>query len=185
VPKSCQGIVSNGRTPPPRAACPSLAPAPQLSTAGILAAQRPPSSPRSCPDLSSLQISSQSVNVAASDRPSQDSIEPSERLSRASTPGTSARRSRSRKIAATGDKTSRKARSVLGRFRALRRIAAAKMAQSPIRIDTSVHGTKRGFSDEGNGDSENSSALEFEDPAQGETGLPGLPPFLNLPLPGQ
>ncbi|KAL1964089.1 hypothetical protein VTN77DRAFT_7507 [Rasamsonia byssochlamydoides] len=50
------------------------------------------------------------------------------------------------------------------------------MAHSSVRVDTNVHGTKRGFSQE---EDEALSAVEQE---PGAGGPPSLPPFLNLPF---
>ncbi|EED19935.1 protein-tyrosine phosphatase 2 [Talaromyces stipitatus ATCC 10500] len=56
------------------------------------------------------------------------------------------------------------------------------MAQSPIRIDTDIHGTKRGLPYDG---SEGSDYVPVGDEDQVDTQttapVPGLPPFLNLP----
>ncbi|KAL1982466.1 hypothetical protein VTN96DRAFT_1313 [Rasamsonia emersonii] len=52
------------------------------------------------------------------------------------------------------------------------------MAHSSIKVDTNVHGTKRGFSHDD--DDETSSAGEREPVAAG--GHPSLPPFLDLPV---
>jgi protein-tyrosine phosphatase len=60
------------------------------------------------------------------------------------------------------------------------------MAQSPIRIDTDIHGTKRGLPYDG---SEGSDYLAVPDEDQVDTqttaSIPGLPPFLNLPYTGE
>lgn len=171
--------------PPP--ACLSKQPlpgrfvAPQPWKVGNLAAQRPPSSSRSCPDLSSLRISPQVANAADPEPPVKSAREFTESTSRSSSPETPSRRSRSRKLASTGKRASRKARSVLDRFRALHRKAAAKMAHSSIKVDTNVHGTKRGFSHDD--DDETSSAGEREPVGAG--GHPSLPPFLDLPVSGE
>lgn len=163
--------------------------APPKSTTGILDTPKSPSSSLSCPDLTSLQITSQHRGP-----PSPLSLNPpgddylSERgASRASSPTTtSGPRGRSRKIAATGKKASRKALSVLNRFRALHNKSSGKMAQSPIRIDTDIHGTKRGLPYDG---SEGSEFLAVPDEDQLDTqptaSIPGLPPFLNLPYTGE
>uniref|UniRef100_A0A093VET5 Tyrosine-protein phosphatase 2 n=1 Tax=Talaromyces marneffei PM1 TaxID=1077442 RepID=A0A093VET5_TALMA len=157
--------------------------APPTSTTGILDTPKSPSSSLSCPDLTSLQITSLHL-----DPPSPVSLNPSgddsfsERgASRASSPTTSGPRGRSRKIAETGKKASRKALSVLNRFRALHHKSSGKMAQSAIRIDTDIHGTKRGLPHDG---SEGSDYLAVTDEDQVDTQtttIPGLPPFLNLP----
>ncbi|KAL1973959.1 hypothetical protein VTN31DRAFT_5519 [Thermomyces dupontii] len=53
------------------------------------------------------------------------------------------------------------------------------MAQSPIRVDTNIVGTKRLFSQNSDDDAEPSVAAEEQE----SLGIPGLPAFLNLPLP--
>lgn len=55
------------------------------------------------------------------------------------------------------------------------------MAQSPIRVDTNIVGTKRLFSQNSDDDAEPSVAAEEQE----SLGIPGLPAFLNLPLPGK
>lgn len=163
--------------------------APPTSTTGILDTPKSPSSSFSCPDLTSLQITPQHrgpPSPVSLNPPGDDSF--SERgASRASSPTTttSGPRGRSRKIAATGKKASRKALSVLNRFRALHHKSSGKMAQSPIRIDTDIHGIKRGHPYDG---SEGSDFLAVPDEDQLDTQtsalIPGLPPFLNLPYTG-
>lgn len=162
--------------------------APPSSSTGILDTPKSPSSSLSCPDLTSLQITSQlrgPPSPVSLNPPGDDSV--SERgASRSSSPTTtSGPRGRSRKIAATGKKASRKALSVLNRFRALHHKSSGKMAQSPIRIDTDIHGTKRGLPYDG---SEGSDFLAVPDEDQVDTqtsaSIPGLPPFLSLPYTG-
>lgn len=58
---------------------------------------------------------------------------------------------RSTKKRSKGQAVSRKARGVIGKVRAFRKIAAAKMAHPSIKIDTNVQPTKRGLSADGDG----------------------------------
>jgi protein-tyrosine phosphatase len=149
----------------------------QLLRVRNLATQRQPSSSRSCPDLSSLRISHQIAETADPDTPIHSAGEFAESVSCSSSSETG-HQSRSGKLASTSKRASRKARSVLGRFRAFRRKAVAKMAQSSIRVDINVHGTKRGYSQEDDGEPDSLSAVEQDPGTRG--GHPDLPPFLNL-----
>ncbi|KAJ5141269.1 protein-tyrosine phosphatase 2 [Penicillium atrosanguineum] len=121
----------------------------------------------SCPDLSTLQISSASAALYRIENIEQGaSTDPDRSPSPESAPRAK-KRSRSQAV-------TRKARGVIGKVRAFQRIAAAKMAHPAIKIDTSVPATKRDLPD---GD----AALDV-----GEQGDPRLeagytdnvPPFL-------
>lgn len=168
--------------------------APPNYTTGNLDNPKSPSSSLSCPDLTSLQITSQrilsphspiSLSPPAYD---DDTDSVSERgYFRTPSPATPGSRGRSRaKIAATGKKASRKALSVLNRIRILHHKSLGKMAQSPIRIDTDIHGTKRGLPYDWSDGSDQLGAAD-EDQTDGSTfaSFPGLPPFLNLPFTGE
>lgn len=128
----------------------------------------------SCPDLSTLQISSASAALYGIDNIEQGATtEPDRSPSPESAPRTK-KRSKSRAV-------SRKARGVIGKVRAFQRIATAKMAHPAIKIDTSVPATKRELPD---GD----AALDV-----GEQGVPrleagntdNLPPFLCQSVSGE
>ncbi|PLB52913.1 hypothetical protein P170DRAFT_444793 [Aspergillus steynii IBT 23096] len=101
----------------------------------------------SCPDLSTLQISSlpQPAGGASDDPP--DGFTEGKFItappSRSPSPGTVSLRSGPRRLDSTRKRVSKKARGVLGKVRAFQRIAAAKMAHPTIKIDTSVQATKR------------------------------------------
>lgn len=96
----------------------------------------------SCPDLSSLQITHSSPQVpvspglAASLEGNINSEPPSPSLGPEH--DTSSRGSKRKAV-------SKKARGVIGKVRALQRIAAFRMAHPSIKIDTNVHTTKRGL----------------------------------------
>ncbi|KAN0070490.1 Protein-tyrosine phosphatase-like protein, partial [Elaphomyces granulatus] len=82
-------------------------------------------------------------------------------------------------LASTGSRASKKARRVLGRFGTFRQRAAARMALSPIRIDTSlVQGTKRGLSHDDDEDLQLASAIEQHSSNDHDL---HLPPFLRQP----
>lgn len=157
---------------------------PRFVRAGVgkLAAPPPPSaSPSSfhtCPDLSSLQISrpdsARRASVGASDSGERETATG---LPRCPSPESLALRSRSRKLASTGKRASKKARSVLGRVRALQRSAAAKMAPSPIKIDTNV-ATKRGRSQDSDEIPADSLIVDQGASAQRPHSNVPLPPFL-------
>ncbi|KAL2014271.1 hypothetical protein VTN00DRAFT_1796 [Thermoascus crustaceus] len=169
---------SSGLTTPDAHSCPQ--------DLGNLAAQRPPSSGHGCPDLSSLQItlpkSKADTDTVSSGTPNGSERETATGLSRAPSPDTLSPRSSSRKLSSTGNRASRKARSVLGRVRAFHRIAAARMAHSPVKIDTNVLSTKRGRPQEDSDDaSESCPAVEQETCGPGVGGDDGLPPFLCQP----
>lgn len=55
------------------------------------------------------------------------------------------------------------------------------MAQSPIRVDTNIVGMKRSFSQNGDDDAEPSATADERE----SLGIPGLPAFLNLTMPGK
>ncbi|CRG85921.1 protein-tyrosine phosphatase [Talaromyces islandicus] len=95
------------------------------------------------------------------------------------TSSSSRHRGRSQKLSATGEKATRKARSVLGRVRALRQIASRKMAQSPIRINTNIHGIKRGLSHEGNGGADYLT-VPGQELVSDSSATVELPGFLNI-----
>ncbi|KAE8390526.1 protein-tyrosine phosphatase-like protein [Aspergillus alliaceus] len=130
----------------------------------------------SCPDLSTLQISS--LPQPANDDPS--SIEGklvTAPPSRSTSPDALSLRSGSRKLVSTKKRVSRKARGVLGKVRAFQRIAAAKMAHPTIKIDTSVQATKRALPED------NESFEILDGPDQDDPGLEAgdtesVPPFL-------
>ncbi|RWQ93473.1 protein-tyrosine phosphatase 2 [Paecilomyces variotii] len=137
-----------------------------------------PSSFHTCPDLSSLQISrpdsASRASVGASDSGERETATG---LPRCPSPESLALRSRSRKLASTGKRASKKARSVLGRVRALQRSAAAKMAPSPIKIDTNV-ATKRGRSQDSDEIPADSLIVDQGASAQRPHSNVPLPPFL-------
>lgn len=77
---------------------------------------------------------------------------------------------------------SRKARGVIGKVRALQRIAAAKMAHPSIKIDTSVQSTKRGLPDSDAG----IEMLNNQGNPRLETGnTEDVPPFLCQSVTGE
>lgn len=99
----------------------------------------------SCPDLSTLQISRAPVSEPALGFDGSDGLDQdtnTEPYSRSPTPDRST--PRGLKKGSTSRAVSKKARGVIGKVRALQRIAAAKMAHPTIKIDTNVHATKRG-----------------------------------------
>lgn len=152
---------------------------------GNLAAQPPPSGFHSCPDLSSLQITLASqADTVRTGSPDGSERETATGLSRAPSPDTLSPRGRSRKLASTGNRASRKARSVLGRVRAFHRMAAARMAHSPVRIDTNVLSTKRGRPQDSDEASETCPAVEQETCDPGVAGDDGIPAFLCQPYTG-
>ena len=129
----------------------------------------------SCPDLSTLQISSASAALYGLETVDQGAnTEPSRSPSPDPDPRGAKKRSKSQVV-------SRKARGVIGKVRAFQRIAAAKMAHPAIKIDTSVPATKRELPD---GD----AGLDI-----GEQGNPRLeagntddvPPFLCQSVSGE
>lgn len=93
----------------------------------------------SCPDLSSLQISEEPAAIYGPDGLDQDTNTelPRSPSSDQSAPRDAKKRSKSQAV-------SQKARGVIGKVRAFQRIAAAKMAQPSIKIDTNVQASKRG-----------------------------------------
>ena len=86
----------------------------------------------SCPDLSSLQITSVSADFDGA------RTDPSPSPSPSFDSAPHKKRSKARSVR-------RKARGAIGNVRAFQRIAAAKMAYPNIKIDTSVQATKRGL----------------------------------------
>ncbi|RAL15480.1 tyrosine protein phosphatase PTP1 [Aspergillus homomorphus CBS 101889] len=106
----------------------------------------------SCPDLSTLQISSSSSSPSSSLLPNATANGYEATVNTTTTAPTSrspspqstvSLRNGPRTLAATRKRVSKKARGVLGKVRAFQRIAAAKMAHPTIKIDTSVQATKR------------------------------------------
>lgn len=101
---------------------------------------------RSCPDLSTLQISQASTAAYGLDGldgfDQELNTEPSRSISRTQSPDHSAPRGAKKR--SKSQAVSRKARGVIGKVRAFQRIAAAKMAHPSIKIDTNVQTTKRG-----------------------------------------
>jgi hypothetical protein len=88
----------------------------------------------SCPDLSSLQITSVPADFDSLDVRTDPSRSPSPSFE----PAPHKKSSKARSV-------SRKARGVIGKVRAFHKVAAAKMAHPSIKIDTSVQPTKRGL----------------------------------------
>ena len=128
---------------------------------------------RSCPDLTSLQISQspisadgfdQEINTEPSRSPSPDSLAPR---------GTKKRSNR--------QAVSRKARGVIGKVRALQRIAAAKMAHPSIKIDTNIQSTKRGLPDSDVGP----ELSEQGNPRLEDGNTEDVPPFLCQSVTGE
>ncbi|PYI10197.1 hypothetical protein BO78DRAFT_414953 [Aspergillus sclerotiicarbonarius CBS 121057] len=135
----------------------------------------------SCPDLSTLQISSlpHSPNGALDDPP--DGLEAkvtTAPTSRSPSPDTFSLRSGPRKLAATRKRVSKKARGVLGKVRAFQRIAAAKMAHPTIKIDTSVQATKRALPEDNEDGFEVIEGPENDDPGLEARDNESVPPFL-------
>ncbi|PYH35929.1 tyrosine protein phosphatase PTP1 [Aspergillus neoniger CBS 115656] len=135
----------------------------------------------SCPDLSTLQISSlpHPPNGAHEDPP--DGIEGeiiTAPTSRSPSPDTFSLRSGPRKLAATKKRVSKKARGVLGKVRAFQRIAAAKMAHPTIKIDTSVQATKRSLPEDNDDGFEIIDGPENDDPGLEARDNESVPPFL-------
>ncbi|OOF99777.1 hypothetical protein ASPCADRAFT_512388 [Aspergillus carbonarius ITEM 5010] len=135
----------------------------------------------SCPDLSTLQISSlpHSPNGALDDPP--DGLEAkvtTAPTSRSPSPDTLSLRSGPRKLAATRKRVSKKARGVLGKVRAFQRIAAAKMAHPTIKIDTSVQSTKRALPEDNDDGFEIIEGPENDDPGLEARDNESVPPFL-------
>lgn len=59
------------------------------------------------------------------------------------------------------------------------------MAHSPIRINTNLHGTKRGLSREGNGGGADFLTVPGQEHALDNLATVELPPFLNISFTGQ
>lgn len=142
----------------------------------------------SCPDLSTLQISSlpHPPNGAHEDPP--DGIEGeviTAPTSRSPSPDTFSLRSGPRKLAATKKRVSKKARGVLGKVRAFQRIAAAKMAHPTIKIDTSVQATKRSLPEDNDDGFEIIDGPENDDPGLEARDNESVPPFLCQSVLGQ
>lgn len=144
-----------------------------------LAKQRARGSSNSCPDLSTLHITSQQpflggnssygvqIETGASAQPFPHSPT-SDIVSVGDGP---------RKLVSTKKRVSNKARGVLGKVRTFRRIAAAKMAHPTIKIDTNV-ATKRGHPED---DDDGLDVLDEEDldnPELEEGYDEDIPPFL-------
>jgi protein-tyrosine phosphatase len=133
----------------------------------------------SCPDLSSLQISKVSAAAYGLD---QLEVSTDPEASRSPSPDPSSTAPRSTKKRSKSQAVSRKARGVIGKVRALQKIAAAKMAHPSIKIDTNVQTGKRGLPTDGDG-------LDVP----GEQGIPRLdagntddvPPFLCQSVSGK
>lgn len=125
----------------------------------------------SCPDLTSLQISTpisadgfdQDFNTEPSRSPSPDPLAP--RFKKRS--GRQA--------------VSRKARDVIGKVRAFQRIATAKMAHPSIKIDTSVQSTKRGLPS----DTDGADLVEQGNPRLDAGNTDDVPPFLCQSVTGE
>jgi hypothetical protein len=101
-------------------------------------------------------------------------------------PDTSNFRSRPKNLELPEKKATRKTRSVIGRLRELQRKAAARMAHSPIRIDTSANGLKRGFPHDGDSeeDVESAGALGSDDASVTDASS-DLPRFLTPSVGGK
>ncbi|OJJ51620.1 hypothetical protein ASPZODRAFT_12436 [Penicilliopsis zonata CBS 506.65] len=140
----------------------------------------------SCPDLSSLQISlpqtQSAVSVDVSGGVHKDFVTESPPYS---SPDNTSLQNDKGKLRSTRRRVSNKARGVLGKVRAFHRIAAAKMAQTSIRIDTNVQAHKRGLPDDND---EDFDAFEGSGMDEERLGLDAghdelLPPFLCLTYP--
>jgi protein-tyrosine phosphatase len=125
----------------------------------------------SCPDLSTLQIT-QVPDFDSFDAPQTD-------ISRSPSPSEPAPHPKKRSKAQS---VSRKARGVIGKVRALQRIAAAKMAHPSIKIDTSITTTKRGLPE--NNDA-GLDVLGDQDPKLDTGNTDDVPPFLCLSVAGE
>ncbi|PWY92457.1 hypothetical protein BO70DRAFT_10916 [Aspergillus heteromorphus CBS 117.55] len=142
----------------------------------------------SCPDLSTLQISSSSLphapNGAHPDDPSDTTTTTPEGevitapTSRSPSPDTFSLRPGPRKLTSTRKRVSKKARGVLGKVRAFHRIAAAKMAHPTIKIDTSVQATKRALPEDNDDGFEIVEGPENDDPGLEARDNESVPPFL-------
>lgn len=137
----------------------------------------------SCPDLSTLQISSlphPDPSNGTSDDPSDGNAGHiiTAPPSRSQSPDTLSSRSSTRKLASTRKRVSKKARGVLGKVRAFQRIAAAKMAHPAIKIDTSVQATKRALPEDTEGGFDVVSGSELDDPGLDTGDNELVPPFL-------
>lgn len=136
----------------------------------------------SCPDLSTLQISSlpQPAGGASDDPP--DGFAEGRFItappSRSPSPGTVSLRSGPRRLDSTRKRVSKKARGVLGKVRAFQRIAAAKMAHPTIKIDTSVQATKRALPEDADDGFEILDGPDNDNPGLEAGNNELVPPFL-------
>lgn len=134
----------------------------------------------SCPDLSTLQISSlpQPPNGANDDPSGIEGELVTAPPSRSTSPDAFSLRSGPRKLVSTKKRVSRKARGVLGKVRAFQRIAAAKMAHPTIKIDTNVQATKRALSEDNDEGFDVLDGPDQDDPGLEAGDTESVPPFL-------